>query len=289
MNKKLEKVLTLTLSVFIITILLTTCKANAETILDTTAATVINNAITPLNTNQNDIRERIRADIQNAQVNQNVRAQILEKNRIASTSPKINTPFRVENKKIENRIEQKIENEIEERQENRLEKRLSSTTIPIRREAKDGYEDNGRSMVSKVLKERKEVLAKQLNIAMQNLIELRKRISSRVEKDRLANKDLSTVSELIKIADDKIAIAKKAVETVRSYNPQNPNTSTTTPINLDEIRKIVDNAQKSIKEAHRALTDVVVAIAKVSGINKDKNASSTPQITIPVPSPTTNQ
>jgi len=161
----------------------------------------------------------------------------------------------------------------------------ASTTRPFLK--KDGYENEGRSMVEKMLKEKKDNLAKQLNVAIKNLTDLRKRIGSRIEKDQLAGKDLSSVSELLKIADTKLSIARDAVKAIKDYTPTNKqeptnvteNTDTavatnqtissTKVVNLDQIRNLIDKARSAVKDAHRALNDVIVAIAKISGNNSN--------------------
>lgn len=259
--------------------------------LQTSRAQTATESARPTN-NPANLREKIRADvdakIQNIKTNQETRNQIIEKTRVSSTTPKI--PF-------QNKIEQKVEKRIEQRVENRIEDRLikcPNSTNPnekcfrpeIKPNEREGYEDNGRSMQIKLLKERKEVAAKQLNIAIKNLEELRKRVSSRMEKDRLINADMGAISELIKTADTKLVLAKEAVAKLRSYEPIATSTTATTTVNLVRVRELIDNAQGAIKEAHRALTDVVVAIAKISGVNKDKISTSTPARKIaPISSP----
>lgn len=262
--------------------------------LQTSKAQTATDSARPTNDPAN-LREKIRADvdakIQNIKANQETRNQIIEKARLSSTTPR-NIP-------LQNKIEQKVEKRIEQKIENRNDDRLvkcSDSTNPnekcfrpeIKPKEREGYEDNGRSMQVKILKERKEVATKQLNIAIKNLEELRKRIGSRMEKDRLVNEDMSAISGLIKIADTKIVLAKEAVAKLRSYQPIATSTTATTTINLVRVRELIDNAQGAIKEAHRALTDVVVALAKLSGVNGARTASSTsPRNTI-LPSPVTS-
>ena len=182
----------------------------------------------------------------------------------------------------------------------RLEKEnRASTTRPFLK--RDGYENEGKAMVEKILKERKDNLIKQLNVAIKNLTDLRKRIGSRIEKDRMAGKDLSSVSELLKIADAKLVIARDSVKAVQDYTPstkeQLATTTTDSPtklINLDQIRTLVDKSRAAIKDAHKALNDVVVAIAKLNGNNLPKNtptnsSTATPSPTSTVPVSSTNQ
>ena len=53
------------------------------------------------------------------------------------------------------------------------------------------------------------------------------------------------------------------------------------PVDLEGIRALIYKAQLAIKDAHKALNDVVVAIAKISGnSSKDRSASSTPITTV---------
>ena len=225
--------------------------------------------------NPNIIRERLRADIdekmKNAKANQEIRNQLLEKNRIGTTTNK-------------NGVMRVIDGREERRDDDRLVKCLGSTNPnekcfrpEIKPRENEGYEDNGRSMQMKALKERKEVVGKQLEVALENLKDLRKRISSRIEKDRKAGKDTSSVSLLLKIADQKIVAARDAVKVVKEYTPRITNrtpgltatsTASTTAVvavNLEQIRTYIDTAQKAIKEAHKALSDVIVAIAKLGG------------------------
>lgn len=244
--------------------LISISNSNAET---------VNPTINPAN-----LREKIRADMdikmQNVRANQEARNQIIEKTRPSYTAP-INNPY----ERIENSAERKIGNQIEQK----MERRLSSSSPQFR----EGIAvDKIKIMTGKVLTEKKETVSKQLDVAIKNLEELRKRIGSRTEKDRMTNKDMGMVIELLKIADKKIALAKEALAKLRAYEPITKDAATTTPINLDQIRGIIDNAHKSIKEAHRALTDVVVAIAKISGVNKERISTSTPaRIFAPTTSP----
>lgn len=195
--------------------------------------------------------------------------KLIRDQRLSSTSPRINERFEKDN-------------------------RASTTRMFLR---KDGYENEGKAMVEKILKEKKDNLTKQLEVAIKNLTDLRKRISTRIEKDRLAGKDLSSVSELLKIADTKLALARDAVKAVQNYTPSTKDqlastTSTQTDpstrvINLEQIRNLVEKSRIAIKDAHKALNDVVVAIAKLNGNNLPRETNSVPSMN--VSSSSTNQ
>jgi hypothetical protein len=265
------------------------------------------------------IPEKIRAGVdsrlQNVKNNQETREDMVKNGRLPSTTlPKImreeqrfasSSKMRIEDReRIGSTTPKMMRDErfsstsprIGERPEKDF---RASTTRPFLK--KDGYENEGRAMVEKMLKERKDGLVKQLNVAIQNLTDLRKRISSRIEKDKLAGKDISSVSELLKVADTKLSLAKDAVKAVQNYVPttkdQTVNTDTTNTqtasstklINLDQVRTLVDKARSAIKDAHKALVDVVVAIAKISGNNnlpKDSKEGRPTVTPTPVPSTT---
>jgi hypothetical protein len=245
-------------------------------------------------------------------MNQDARNQMIEGGyKIASTSPRgpLQKPVKLEkmgsttlpNQRIQN-IKEKIEDRQEKRQENRQENR-----------------EKAKEMALDMLKDRKDGALKNLDVALRNLSELRNRVGSRIEKDRNNGKDMSKVNSALKIADEKLAIAKTAVEAVKNYKPENSAiTSTSTPncttescpapcpkdriprqgsttqpqkeqncfipqkiVNLGPIRSLIEKAQSALKDAHKALNDVVVEIAKISGNRPDRperNGSTTNSI-----------
>ncbi len=279
----------------------TTEKAQAQTLIDTTTATSISNTIYsgPAG-NAPAIRDRIRADVdakmQNARTNQEVRNQMLEGGYKITSS----TPARLPLKNPP-----------------RLEKQSSTTPASINQRASQGLQAQNKlpkelesknesrafTMALDLLKNKKDTLGKQLEVALKNLVDLRKRIGTRIEKDRNAGKDLSTITPLLKIADSKLATAKQAVDAVKNYKPENTTTSPASSqlastsqsnrlVDLQTVRTLVDKAQIAIKDAHKALNDVVVAIAKISGNHEDKKLPASPSATSPANSPTletTNQ
>ncbi len=308
---KTKKFSLLVVTLLIVSVVLGIAKVNAQTLIETTTATGISNTLDGApSVGAPAIRDRIRADldakIQNARNNQEVRNQMLENGyRIATSSPRppLKNPPKLEKlgttspyiypriNKNDEMERQGLQNKIENRAENRTGERV---------------EDRDRALGIELLKEKRDNLGKNLEVALKNLVELRKRISSRIEKDRLSGKDLTKVKELLAIADSKLAIAKQAVQAVKSYTPSQGETvinSTSTPrllpansINLEKIRTLVNSAQTAIRDAHKALNDVVVAIAKISGANipKDRVATSTRTTSTQAtpslsPSPTTNQ
>ncbi len=335
---KKQKNSTLIITLLIVSFVCIFSKADAVTMVDTTTATGISNTLnTAPTTNAPAIRDRIRADVdskvQNMRYNQDVKNQMIENGyRIATTTTprpplsqknikleKIGTSSPLLNQKIKS---QKIENRMEDRdgedgdsegenwknrEDNKLKNVQTNRLNEKFEERKENREEN-KIMALEMLKEKRDNLGKNLEVALKNLVELRKRIVSRMEKDRNAGKDITKVKELLVIADAKISTAKQAVEAVKSYKPENfvqntgtvsrcittndssnSNVSSSTqrclpidkPVDLEGIRALVYKAQLAIKDAHKALNDVVVAIAKISGNNpKDRPATSTPISTV---------
>lgn len=298
--------------------------SNAQTITETVPTSAVSNQVNSgPGVNAPQLREKIRADLdnrlQNAKTNQEVRNQMIESGyKIASTSQKFppqRIPAKIDklassslpNQRIQN-IKERIEDRREDRQEDRREDRQED-----RRENRE----KAREMALDMLKDRKDSAFKNLSVALRNLSELRNRVGSRIEKDRNSSKDMSKVNSALKIADEKLAIAKIAVEAVKNYKPENSAvTSTSTPnctndncpspcpkdkivsqgsttlekncfipqrvVNLGPIRGLIEKAQNSLKDAHKALNDVVIEIAKISG-NRQERTERNGSTTNPTP------
>ncbi len=292
----------------VLSILVSTKVSNAQSLIETTGATGISNTLDSRPVNPPQIREKIRADLdskmQNAKNNQEFRNQMIENGyKIATTSPRgplgrppmlqklasTSTSTRFQNMK--ERIEDR-----QDRREDRQDERQD------RRDDPQDRREQVKEMALDNLKQKRDEVTKNLDIALRNLSELRKRIQARVEKDRNSNKDMSSVNNLLKIADEKLAIAKSAVDAVKAYKPENSAVSTTTAnctdstcpapclnknnaststqqnckipfkvVALGPVRELVEKAQMAIKDAHKALNDSVVALAKISGMNPPRN------------------
>lgn len=204
--------------------------------------------------------------------------------------------LRAENIKINQEIRK---NKIEDRKE------IASTSKAmikdIRSEARDGIKlasssterkEIRKDMRRDLFKIEKEKILKQLEISMENLKQIRNRVESRIKKEQQNGKNMSNAIKLLGEADTKINIAKNAIKSFKEYDPRPmslnasttlvENSSSTQSINLDTARQLSQNAQKAIKDAHKAITDVVTAIAQSMGVklgNPLEKASSTPATT----------
>lgn len=187
---------------------------------------------------------------------------------------------------------------------------LASSTKPIRREIKDerkdeirdireqGREDMKNASSSKERREirkdmrkdefkvRKEAITRQLNVTLNNLKQIRERISARIDKSVSEGRDMTKAKSLLVIADSKIALAEQAIGLVAILNPTaTSTTATSTPvIDLGKPREVGELAIKALKKAHEALVNVVIAIAHSMGLG---NASTTPPVIPPPPVATT--
>ena len=317
----------------LLSILVSTKVSNAQSLIETTGATGISNTLDGRPVNPPQIREKIRADLdskmQNAKNNQEFRNQMIENGyKIATTSPRgpLGRPpmlQKMSSTSTSTRF-QNMKERIEDRQENRQERMEDRQD---RREERQDQRQDRREQVKEMaldnLKQKRDEVTKNLDIALRNLAELRKRIQARIEKDRNSNKDMSSVNNLLKIADEKLAIAKSAVDAVKAYKPENSAVSTTTAnctdapcpapclnkdnasstaqqkckvpfkvVALGPVRELVEKAQTAIKDAHRALNDSVVALAKISGMNPPRIDGRPGTTTPPVQTPnasSTNQ
>jgi len=130
---------------------------------------------------------------------------------------------------------------------------------------------------------RKEALSKQLDVAIQNLKQIRERINARITKSEQAGDDMVQAKSLLVLADAKIVTAEQALATFKAYVPTASSTATTT-IEMARPREIADNAIKANKAAHEALVEVVRAIAHAMGLDlgeKNKETATSTSSTSP--------
>lgn len=141
----------------------------------------------------------------------------------------------------------------------------------------------GKDLIKKMKKDdfesRKKALLNQLNISIENLTAIKTRISDRILKAELEGRNMTDAKSALAIADDKLAKAKTAVDTLTNLQAPTPSsnsgTASSTEIDLAKPRQVGDSAIKAVKEARDAYKKVIDTIAKSMGLG-DKPASSTP-------------
>ena len=121
----------------------------------------------------------------------------------------------------------------------------------------------------------------QMQVALDNLKNIRERIASRITKVAATGVDVTDTNTLLTTADMKIATAQTAIDTLSAFTPtttpttsgdqasstEASDTATSTTIGLDKPRQISNSAIQAVKDARDALNLVVQSIAHDLGVN----------------------
>lgn len=256
----------LVFSLFVVT----TKPLSAQTLLDTGASSAIGNTIdSGPAINPNTLRERVRQNIEqrteNIRENQEIRNKIIENRQtFGSTTNPLKTPFK-------------------------------NSPNPMLIKEK---ENNNKSLAFRIFQEKRANTIKQFNVALENLRSLRNRLNARIEKEVKNGKDMSKAVEALKIADNKIILARESVKALASYTPstttdmvRSNSTSTlnrATLVNLDPARKLIEDARNKIKDAHEALVITTTEVAKASGNKTGKDLPKPPRMASTTPTMSTS-
>lgn len=153
-------------------------------------------------------------------------------------------------------------------EQNDIMMKLSSST---REENKEMIKEIKTELHRDIFIARKNAIIRQLNVALNNLKQIRTRISSHIKKSEESGRNMTVAKNLLIVADTKINLANEAILKLDTNTSANASTT----VDLMKPRQVAETAIKAIKDAHKALVDVVKAIAKDSGLG---NASSTRSI-----------
>jgi hypothetical protein len=148
-----------------------------------------------------------------------------------------------------------------------------------------------------IFKAQKTRLITQLELALNNLKQIRARIFSRIEKAESSGRTMTEARQKIAIADAKIVVAVQEIAKLAGFTPNATSTATTTAtstspelspiIELGKARQLGEAAIKAIKDVRRALVDVTISIAHNmgvrcqvdgDGIKCNANATTTPDV-----------
>jgi hypothetical protein len=175
--------------------------------------------------------------------------------------------------------------------------RKLATTTAARREFRADME-------VRMFQIRKEILVRQLNLALANLKQIRTRIVARIEKAEQSGRNMTEARSALTIADAKLGNAQTQINVLVNLSTSTlPTTvvtasttasttgttaSSTVQIKLEKPRQLGEAAIKAVKDARDALNLVVRAIAKNMGLgNGNVSATTTASTTVTVsPSPT---
>jgi len=186
---------------------------------------------------------------------------------------------------IRERMEQQKAEMGERREEAKQKMEEQKELISQRRdEMKDLRDDRlsrAREMKLEAFKIHQSNIVRQLNRAVENLMQVRERINDRIVKAEQSGRNMSEAKTLLITADAKIALAKDEITKVVAYEPI-VSTSTSSSVStstlgadLVKAREVSKSAIEAIKTAKEALRDVVLSIAKNMGLRIGQNATST--------------
>jgi hypothetical protein len=239
--------------------------------------------------------QKLRAKIQNENLKNNQDAR----NKLLASSTRVE---KIEVKDLRRTLDKAKENIQDAKKENIREVR------DLRKDAKDDLKRATSSMVRKEIKSELRLdifkaqmshLVRQLNLALNNLRQIRDRIQARIIKAESTGRNMTEAKTLLVTADLKITAAQQSINALAAFNASTSvavgtTTGTTTAttsvhIRLDKPRQVGAAAIKAVKDAREALNAVVRAIAHNMGFGAGGRATTTPPIgtTTPPTSTTT--
>jgi hypothetical protein len=135
-----------------------------------------------------------------------------------------------------------------------------------------GYENNGKAMRPENFKMQKNKIFHELNVALNNLKNVRSRVAARITKAESSGRDMTEAKNLLITADAKIVLAQNAVLALNNISATSTGTTTaSTTIDLGKPRQVAQGAIKAIRDAQKALNKVVIAIAHAMGYRTDND------------------
>jgi hypothetical protein len=176
-------------------------------------------------------------------------------------------------------IQKEGQQNVKDRRTGMQNERKLATTSAARREFRQDME-------LRMFEIHKEILVRQLNLALSNLKQIRSRIVSRMEKAEQSGRNMTEARAALKIADAKLGNAQTQINILANLTASSipvvassttgtaSSTATTTvKIKLEKPRQLGEAAIKAVKDARDALNLVIRAMAKNMGLG-DKPATS---------------
>jgi hypothetical protein len=209
------------------------------------------------------VLQKMRAEVQvkgqNIKANQDSRNEM--RGRVISTSTSSSTN---EKRDVQKAGNQKIQ---DMRRDLQGDRKMASTS-----EARKEFRAE---METRMFEIRKEILVRQLNLALNNLKQIRSRIASRIEKAEQAGRNMTEAKSALVTADAKLGVAQaqinilanlSASSTLATSTTATSTATTTVKVKLEKPRMLGEAAIKAIKDARDSLNLVVRAIAKNMGL-----------------------
>ncbi len=158
----------------------------------------------------------------------------------------------------------------EEMNDDRIETRMRIMNASTSQERTDLRRD--------MFEARKNILVRQLNLALSNLKQIRDRIVSRITKAEESGRTLTEAKVALENADAQIVIAQESIDALIAFTPE-VTASTTVAIDLSKPRELGETAIKAVKDVQKALNEVIVAIAHAMGLKLDVTATTSASTT----------
>ncbi len=227
----------------------------------------------PINTSvKPPLGQKIKTQVENRiELNKDIRNADLEKRQAIRQDVKTKIQENIANRK-------EIRGEMKEAIKERLDgiRLIQATSTGMFKKIIGEKKEELKKMKTEAFQIRKEALIKELNIAVNNLLNIASRIESRITKLESEGKILTDARNLLTSAKAKIDTAKINVEALNNMvmtTPLDTNTATSTEIDLSKPRQLGDIAIKSVKEAKDSLMKVVASIEKI--VKATMNATTT--------------
>lgn len=152
---------------------------------------------------------------------------------------------------------------------NLIKRDIKASTTMMFKEKREAKKEVMQKMKKDAFEIRKGALIKQLTLSLENLANIRTRINDRIVRLESEGKVVTDAKASLAIADEKLALAKSAVNTFTNSNTSASSTSET-DIELEKPRKVADEAIKAVKDTRDAFKNTITEIAKIAKRNNDK-------------------
>jgi hypothetical protein len=164
-------------------------------------------------------------------------------------------------------------------------KRFASSTMMDREEFRDRIKEmrqDAKEARLDLFAMKQNLLVEQLTRAIDNLKQIRERISSRIDKEASTTRDMTEAKNLLITADASIKAAETSIQSLANYTPPaaaSTEANASTTVDLARPREIGADAIKAVNDARKALNDVVRAIAHAMGLKTGQDRPVPPTAT----------
>jgi hypothetical protein len=179
--------------------------------------------------------------------------------------------------KVKDRVSQIKENAAENRDQRN---KLVEEKKEAKKDAKEIRQDAKLKMRQDVFIMRRNIIVRQLQHALENLMNIKARTESRISKAKAEGRNMAEAERLLVTASEKLATAKSQIDALAALvppaGPAASSTGTSTAeVDLAKPKAFAESANKSIREAREALQAVVVSIAQNMGREAGKTKPGT--------------